>query len=294
MTGTYDPELETLYWTTSNAAPDFEGESRPGDNLYTACVLAIDPNDGKLKWHFQFTPHDLYDYDANETPVLVDREENGVKRHLLLQANRNGFFYMLDRTNGKFLRAAPFLETLTWAKGIDATGRPVLSGLVPSKEGTHICPGIVGATNWFSPSYNPNTGLFYVMALENCNLYFSKPKPFTPGETFYGTGTKLPPNEIRHKILLALSPKDGKKVWQYPQAGRGNSWGGTLTTAGGLVFFADDAESFEAVDAETGHPLWHFNTGQSFSASPMTYAIEGVQYVAIFAGSDLFTFALPH
>ncbi len=123
------------------------------------------------------------------------------------------------------------------------------------KEGTHICPGIVGATNWFSPSYNPNTGLFYVMALENCNLYFSKPKPFTPGETFYGTGTKLPPNEIRHKILLALSPTDGKKVWQYPQAGRGNSWGGTLTTAGGLVFFADDAESFEAVDAETGQPL---------------------------------------
>ena len=294
MPGTYDPELETLYWTTSNAAPDFEGESRPGDNLYTACVLAIDPNNGKLKWHFQFTPHDLYDYDANETPVLVDREENGVKRHLLLQANRNGFFYMLDRTNGKFLRATPFLEKLTWAKGIDASGRPVLSGLVPTKEGTHICPGIVGATNWFSPSYNPNTGLFYVMALENCNLYFSKPKPFTPGETFYGTGTKLPPNEIRHKILLALSPKDGKKVWQYPQAGRGNSWGGTLTTAGGLVFFADDAESFEAVDAETGHPLWHFNTGQSFSASPMTYAIEGVQYVAIFAGSDLFTFALPH
>jgi alcohol dehydrogenase (cytochrome c) len=294
MTGTYDSELDTLYWTTSNAAPDFEGESRPGDNLYTACVLAINPNDGKLKWHFQFTPHDLYDYDANETPVLVDREENGVKRHLLLQANRNGFFYVLDRTDGKFLQAAPFLETLTWAKGIDAAGRPVLSGLVPSKEGTRICPGIVGATNWFSPSYNPDTGLFYVMALENCNLYFSKPKPFTPGETFYGTGTKLPPNEIRRKILLALSPKDGKKVWQYPQAGRGNSWGGTLTTAGGLVFFADDAESFEAVDAETGRPLWHFNTGQSFSASPMTYAVDGVQYVSIFAGSDLFTFALPH
>jgi alcohol dehydrogenase (cytochrome c) len=294
MPGTYDPELDTVYWTTSNAAPDFDGSTRPGDDLYTACVLALDPNSGRLKWYFQFTPHDVYDYDANETPVLVDREENGAVRHLLLQADRNGFFYVLDRTDGKFLRATPFLEKLTWATGIDASGRPMLSGLIPTKEGTHICPGIVGATNWFSPSYNPNTGLFYVMALENCNLYFSRPKPFTQGETFYGTGTKHPVGEDSKKVLLALSPADGKKVWQYPQAGHGNSWGGTLTTAGGLVFFADDAESFEAVDAETGHPLWHFNTGQSFSASPMTYAVNGVQFVAIAAGSDVFSFALPH
>jgi alcohol dehydrogenase (cytochrome c) len=294
MPGTYDPELDTVYWTTSNAAPDFDGSSRPGDDLYTACVLAIDPNSGKLKWYFQFTPHDVYDYDANETPVLVDKEENGAVRHLLLQADRNGFFYALDRTDGKFLRATPFVEKLTWATGIDASGRPVLSGLIPTKEGTHICPGIVGATNWFSPSYNPNTGLFYVMALENCNLYFSKPKPFTQGETFYGTGTKHPVGEDSKKILLALSPSDGKKVWQYLQAGHGNSWGGTLTTAGGLVFFADDAESFEAVDAETGQPLWHFNTGQSFVASPMTYAVNGVQYVVIAAGSDVFSFALSH
>jgi alcohol dehydrogenase (cytochrome c) len=294
MPGTYDPDLDTVYWTTSNAAPDFDGSSRPGDDLYTACVLAIDPNSGKLKWYFQFTPHDLYDYDANETPVLVDKEENGAVRHLLLQADRNGFFYVLDRTDGEFLRATPFVEKLTWATGLDASGRPVLSGLVPTKEGTHICPGIVGATNWFSPSYNPNTGLFYVMALENCNIYYSKPKPFTQGETFYGTGTKHPLGEDSKKVLLALSPSDGKKIWQYPQAGHGNSWGGTLATAGGLVFFADDAESFEAVDAETGQPLWHFNTGQSFIASPMTYAVNGVQYVAIAAGSDVFSFALPH
>ena len=294
MPGTYDPELDTVYWTTSNAAPDFDGSSRPGDDLYTACVLAIDPNTGKLKWYFQFTPHDVYDYDANETPVLVDKQENGAVRHLLLQADRNGFFYVLDRTEGKFLRATPFVEKLTWATGIDASGRPMFSGLIPTKEGTHICPGIVGATNWFSPSYNPNTGLFYVMALENCNLYYSKPKPFTQGETFYGTGTKHPAGEDSKKVLLALSPSDGKKVWQYPQAGHGNSWGGTLTTAGGLVFFADDAESFEAVAAETGQPLWHFNTGQSFAASPMTYAVNGVQYVAIAAGSDVFSFALSH
>jgi len=294
MPGTYDPELDTLYWTTSNAAPDFAGETRPGDNLYTASVLAVDPNTGKLKWYFQFTPHDLYDYDANETPLLIDREESGATRRLLVQANRNGFFYVLDRTNGKFLRATPFVKNLNWATGIDASGRPVYSGKIPTKDGTNICPGIVGATNWFSPSYNPNTGLFYVLALENCNLYFSKPRPFTQGETYYGTGTKLPPDDRREKILLALSVADGKEAWRYPQVGSGNSWGGTLTTAGGLVFFADDANSFEAVDAENGRPLWYFNTGQPFSASPMTYAVEGTQYVAISAGSDVFSFALPH
>jgi alcohol dehydrogenase (cytochrome c) len=294
MTGTYDPDLDTLYWTTSNAAPDFVGESRPGDDLYTASVLAIDANTGKLKWYFQFTPHDLYDYDANETPVLADVEENGKTRHLLLQANRNGFFYILDRTNGKFLRATRFVEKLNWATAIDSSGRPIVTDRVPTKDGTYICPGVLGATNWFAPSFNPETGLFYVMALENCHLLFAKPQRFTPGETFYATGTKRPPGEQAQKILLALSASDGKEVWRYPQVGRGNSWGGTLTTAGGLVFFADDAESLEAVDAKTGHPLWHFNTGQSFSASPMTYAVDGVQYVAICAGSDVFTFALPH
>jgi alcohol dehydrogenase (cytochrome c) len=293
MPGTYDPDLDTLYWTTSNAAPDFVGDSRPGDDLYTSCVVAIDPTTGKLKWYFQFTPHDLYDFDANETPVLVDAEENGALRHLLVQANRNGFFYVIDRTNGKFLRATSFIEKLTWARGVDGSGRPVLSSRIPTAEGTLICPGINGATNWFSPSYNPNTGLFYVMALENCNLFFSGPKEFVPGETFYNTGTKLPPDEPSQKILLALSVADGKTVWRYPQAGDGNSWGGTLTTAGRLVFFADDANSLEAVEATTGHALWHFNTGQRISASPMTYAVDGVQYVVICAGSDVFSFALP-
>src|SRR5580692_6464624 len=294
MPGTYDPELDTLYWTTSNAAPDFVGDSRPGDDLYTACVLAIDADTGKLKWYFQFTPHDLYDFDANETPVLVDTEENGTARRLLVQADRNGFFYVLDRTNGKFLHATSFVEKLNWANGVDASGRPILSGRLPTPAGALICPGINGATNWFSPSYNPNTGLFYVMALENCNLDFASPKRFVQGETYYNTGTKLPPDEHSQKILLALSVADGKAVWRYPQAGDGNSWGGTLTTAGGLVFFADDAGSLEAVDATTGHALWHFNTGQRISASPMTYAVDGIQYVAISAGSDVFIFSLPH
>ncbi len=202
MPGTYDPQLNLLYWTTSNAAPDFVGDTRPGDDLYTACVLALDPDTGKMKWYFQFTPHDLYDYDATETPVLLDTEENGVVRHLLVQANRNGFFYALDRTTGKFLRATPFVEKLTWAKRIDQAGRPVLSGLIPTAEGTSICPGIDGATNWFSPSYNPDTRLFYVLAMENCNSFQAKPKEFVKGETFYNTGTTSLPGERMQKILL--------------------------------------------------------------------------------------------
>jgi alcohol dehydrogenase (cytochrome c) len=292
MPGTYDADLNTLYWTTSNAAPDYVGDTRPGDDLYTACVLAINPDNGELKWYFQFTPHDLYDYDANETPVLVDAEENGTTRRLLVQANRNGFFYVLDRVNGKFLRATRFVEKLNWASGVDLSGRPLLSGKIPTAKGTYICPGVEGATNWFSPSYNPNTGLFYVVALESCNLYFAKREEFAKGQTFYNTGTNLLPNEHSQKVLLALSVADGKEVWRYPQVGRGNSWAGTLTTTTGLVFFGDDAGMLEAVDGTTGHPLWHFNTGQTILASPMTYRVGDVQYVAIAAGSDIFTFAL--
>jgi alcohol dehydrogenase (cytochrome c) len=294
MPGTYDPELNTLYWATSNPAPDFFGESRPGDDLYTDCVLALDPDTGKLKWYFQFTPHDLYDYDANETPVLLDLKENGAVRHVIVEANRNGFFYVLDRTNGKFLHANSFVEKLTWATGIDKSGRPILTGKIPTADGTLICPSIEGATNWFSPSYNPATNLFYVMALENCNIFFARPQNFEKGQTYYATGTNQPPGEHAQKILLALSVPDGKPVWRYPQTGRGDSWGGTLTTAGGLLFVADDAGFLEAVEAATGRPLWHFNTGQTFRASPMTYSVNNVQYVAIAAGSDLFTFTLPH
>ena len=294
MPGTYDPELNTLYWTTSNPAPDFVGDSRPGDDLYTDCVLALNPDTGELKWYFQFTPHDLFDYDANETPVLADVEQGGgTVQRLLIQANRNGFFYLLDRVTGKFIQATPYVEKLNWAKAIDKSGRPVVSGLIPTAEGALICPGINGATNWFSPSYNPETKLFFVMALETCNQYFANPKPFAQGQTYYGTGTKLPPDEHAQKILLALSVADGKPVWRYPQIGQGRSWGGTLITAGGLVFFGDDSGSLEAVDAATGRALWHFNTGQEMRASPMTYAVDGVQYVAVAAGSDIFSFVLP-
>jgi len=294
MPGTYDPKLDTVYWTTSNPAPDFVGDSRPGDDLYAACVLALNPNTGALKWYFQFTPHDLYDYDANETPVLLSAKVNGQMRDLLVQANRNGFLYVLDRTDGKFLKATPFVEKLTWAKGIDAFGRPILSGKIPSAEGTQICPSVDGATNWFSPSYNPVTGLFYVMALESCSIFFAHPQEFAQGQTFYDTGTKLAPDDHAQKVLLAYSVPEGKIVWRYLQVGRGNSWAGTLTTAGDLVFFGNDTGALEAVGARTGRSLWQFNTGQSMHASPMSYAVDGVQYVAIAAGSDVISFALPY
>jgi alcohol dehydrogenase (cytochrome c) len=293
MPGTFDPELNTLYWGTSNPSPDFDGGPRPGDDLYTDCVLALDPDTGKLKWYFQFTPHDLFDYDAAETPVLVDAVYAGGPRKLLVEANRNGYLYILDRTNGKFLSALPFVEKLNWAKGIDAQGRPIRTDVKPTAEGTRVCPGFNGATNWYSPSYSPATHLFYFLALDKCDLFFFKAQKFAEGQTYYSTGVKHSPGDGGQKFLLAYELGADKPAWRYPQAGSGHSSGGTMTTGGGLVFFGDDAQSFEAVDARSGKALWHFNTGQSIHASPMTYAVSGKQFVAIAAGSDVFTFGLP-
>jgi alcohol dehydrogenase (cytochrome c) len=294
MPGTYDPELNTLYWTTSNPAPDFEGSLRPGDDLYTDCLLALDADTGTLKWHFQFTPHDLFDYDATETPILINTAYKGQQRKLVVQANRNGFVYTLDRTTGEFLGAVRFAEKLNWATGIDAKGRPIRTKVKPTPDGTNICPGYGGATNWYSPSFNESTGLMYFMTLEQCQTYFSAPVPqrFEPGKEFYSTGVKRTPGENSQKILLAYDIGKGSIAWKYPQVGSSHSSGGTMTTAGGLMFFGDDAQSFEAVDARNGNPLWHFNTGQDISASPMTYSVEGRQYVAIAAGSGIFAFAL--
>jgi alcohol dehydrogenase (cytochrome c) len=293
MPGTYDPDLNTLYWGTSNPSPDYDGRVRPGDDLYTACLLALDADTGRLKWHFQFTPHDLFDYDATETATLIDADYDGSPRKLLVEANRNGFLYVLDRTNGKFLSATRFAKKLNWAKGIDATGRPIRTGLKPSSRGTTICPGVVGATNWYSPSFNPATHLFYFMTLEGCNVYYLKPEKYTPGRTFYSTGTRRVPGQPGEYVLRAYNLDTGRFQWSYPQIGQRDDWGGTMTTAGGLVFFGDDAGSFEAVNARTGAPLWHFNTGQHMHASPMSFAVDGKQYVTIAAGSDIFTFALP-
>lgn len=293
MPGTYDPELNTIYWGTSNASPDYDGAVRPGDDLYTSSLLAIDPDTGKLKWYFQFTPHDLYDFDALQTPVLVDRMYHGKPRKLLIEANRNGFLYVLDRTSGEFLSATSFVKKLTWAKGIDGHGRPIAPISEPSTDGTLICPGVIGATNWFSPTYSEKTGLFYLMALEACSVYFRKPAPFAEGSTYYAGGTKHSPDASSQKVLLAFNPETQTFAWQYPQVGEGHSWAGVMSTATGLLFFGDDANYFEAVDAKTGKSLWHFNTGQTLHASPMSYAVNGKQYVAIASGTDLFSFALP-
>jgi alcohol dehydrogenase (cytochrome c) len=294
MPGTYDPALNLIFWGTSNPAPDFNDDVRPGDDLYTDCVLALDPDTGKLKWYFQFTPHDLFDYDAVETPLLIDAVYQGEARKLLVEANRNGYLYVLDRTNGKFLSATRFVEKLNWAKGIDEQGRPRRTDVRPTPDGARVCPGYSGATNWYSPSYNESTHMVYVLTLEECETYFSEPTPaFREGKEYYSTGVKRVAGETSMKVLVAYSLETGSIAWKYPLTGRGHSSGGTMTTAAGLVFFGDDAGSFEAVAAQTGKPLWHFNTGQDMSASPMTYAVAGRQYVAIAAGSDVFSFALP-
>ncbi len=295
MPGTYDPKSKTLFWTTSNPAPDFEGSVRPGDDLYTDCVLALDPDSGKLKWYFQFTPHDLFDYDATETPVLVDAVYNDQPRKLLVQADRNGFLYVLDRNTGQFLSATRFAEKLNWATGIDDKGRPIRTDVKPTPGGTVVCPGYGGATNWFAPSYSEETHTLYFMALEQCQKFFSAPEPqrFTAGKEFYSTGVKHIPGENSQKVLVAFNVSTGAFAWKYPQVGAGHSTGGVMATAGGLVFFGDDAQSLEAIDAREGKPLWHFITGQDMSASPMTYTVSGRQYVAIAAGSDIFSFALP-
>lgn len=294
MPGSYDPELNLIYWGTSNPSPDFNDDVRPGDDLYTNCLLALDTDTGKLKWYFQFTPHDLFDYDSVETPMLIDAVYKGEPRKLVVEANRNGFLYVLDRTNGKFLSATPFVENLNWAKGIDEQGRPIRTGVRPTPEGARVCPGFAGATNWYAPSYNATAHMVYFLALEECETFFSAPtQQFKEGKEYYSTGVKRIPGEPSHKNLLAYDLATGELAWKYPQSGQGHSSGGTMTTAGGLLFFADDAGSFEAVEAQTGKPLWHFNTGQVSSASPMTYAMGGKQYVAIAAGSDVFSFALP-
>jgi alcohol dehydrogenase (cytochrome c) len=293
MPGTYDPELNTLYWGTSNPAPDFDGGPRPGDDIYTDCVLALDPDSGQLKWYFQFTPHDLFDYDATETPVLIDLPYKGKPRKFLVQANRNGFLYWLDRTNGEFISATQFVDRMNWAKEIDAHGRPVLTGVRPSQEGTEVCPGFAGATNWYSPSYNPDTHQFYFLALEDCGIFSLKPERFVEGRTYYATGVRRSHGAKAEKILLAYDLDTGKLAWRYSQAGERDSSAGTMATAAGLVFFGDNAQALEAVDAKTGAPVWHFTTGQSIRASPMSYAILGKQYIAIAAGTDIFSFALP-
>jgi len=292
MPGTYDPDLNTLYWGTGNPAPDYDGSVRPGDDLYTSCLLALDPDTGKLKWYFQFSPHNLYDYDAVQTPVLVNASFKGRPRKLIVTANRNGFLYILDRTNGHFLFAKQFAQQLNWATGIDENGRPISAGLIPDEKGVKVCPANGGATNWYSPSYNPATRMFYFRSYDDCAVFRARPTAFEPGAGFYATGARLS-NEPGKGYINAFDLEKLDFAWRDKQIGSYKGWGGVMSTASGLVAYGDDAQNFVVLNGRTGRPLWHFHVGQLIHASPMSYAVRGKQYFAVAAGSDVFAFALP-
>ncbi|HUG52131.1 MAG TPA: PQQ-binding-like beta-propeller repeat protein, partial [Vicinamibacteria bacterium] len=292
LTGTYDPALQTLYWPTGNPCADYDGSERGGDNLFSDSILALDPATGRRRWHFQYTPHDVWDWDAQQPPVLVDAEWQGRPRRLLLHANRNGFFYVLDRTDGTLLLAKPFVRKLTWAREIGPDGRPVLNpDQEPIPDGRTVCPAVEGATNWFSTSFQPATGLYYVQALEKCTVYTRAPDEWKPGESYYGGSTR-DADEPAQKVLRALDVQTGDVRWELAQVGPANSWGGTLATGGGLVFFGDDRGALSAADATTGERLWQFAANASWRASPMTYVFDGRQHVAVAAGPTIVSFSL--
>jgi len=287
-TGSAEMDGSVVYWPVGNPHPDTDGDERAGSNLYSNSDLAIDTKTGKLRWYFQFTPHDLHDWDANEPIALIDTPWKGEPRKLLLHANRNGFLYVLDRTNGKMLLASRMVDKMTWASGIDpVTGVPsLLPANETSLQGTATCPAVRGATNWYSTAFNPATHLYYVMTVEDCTTY----RKAADG----GYGRYVDPANPAKKILRAFNIETGKVVWQIDLPGPVQSnYSGVLTSAGGLVFFGESSGGFAAVDAATGKYLWHVETNHPFKASPMTYAIDGRQYVAIASGGNILSFALP-
>ncbi len=295
LTGTYDPDAKLLYWPTGNPCPDYNGDERGGDNLYSSSIVALDPATGQRRWHFQFTPHDLHDWDGNQPPVLIDAVFHGRARKLLVVGSRNGFFYVLDRLTGEFLMAEPFVKNLTWASGIDAKGRPkLLPGNENTAEGTRTCPNTTGAANWSASAFNPSTGLFYLMASEACAIFSKNSDWFELGKSFYGGTTKRVDVDGGGKFLRALDLQTGKIVWEVGNITGTVSGAGVLSTAGGLIFYGDNTNgAFVAVDAKTGSRLWHYDTMQLWKSSPMTYAIDGKQYVAAVAGSNVMVFGLP-
>ena len=293
LTGSYDAELDLLYWATGNPCPDMNGDRRPGDNLYTNSVVALRPRTAEMVWYFQFTPHDTHDWDAQEPLLLIDEQFRGQPRKLLIQGNRNGFFYVLDRTNGQFLLGEPFVNQ-TWAEGLDDSGRPiVLPESFPTEEGTVTCPAIYGATNWWSSSYHPGTGLFYMMALESCNTYTKTDEEWQRGRNWMGGTTWLPDGAPNQKFIRALDIQTGRTVWSYAQSGEARTFSGVLSTDGDVVFFGENSGSFAALDARSGEPIWHRQINQEWRASPMTYMVGGRQYVAIASRLGFWAFALP-
>ena len=300
LSGSYDPDLNLLYWGTGQANPDFVGDVRLGDNLYSECVVALDPDTGKLKWYFQFTPHDVHDWDAVEIPMLVDAIFQGQPRKLLVEANRNGYYYVLDRTNGKFLQGSPFVKLLTWSKGLAEDGRPMLiPGKEPTLQGNEVCPSTAGATNWPSPAYNPDTHLFYVVVTEGCSINYKATDNFQPNglSGFGSSGTgyiESPEERARWQMYVrALDLTTGKWIWDYKQIGSNHYGPGLVSTAGGLLFAGDNQGIFTALDAKSGKPLWHFNTGEKITASPIVYSAQGNEFVAVMAGSNVIAFGLP-
>src|SRR6202790_1271722 len=286
MTGTYDPDLNLLYWGTGNPNPVLAGEGRPGDNLYTCSIVALNPDTGKLAWYFQPSPHDVHDWDAVETPVLFDAEFKGKPRKLLAQASRNGFYFLLDRTNGQYLAAAPFIDQ-TWATGVDSHGRPIAKAeATPTPDGALVEPGSDGASNWMAPSFDPQTGLFYVNARRIFSIYYrtatGKPEGWAGRDRFLWANS----------TLRALDYRTGKVVWNH-ETGDGESGAGILTTAGHLLFTADNSGNLLALDPATGKTLWHLNAGGHLLASPMTYQLDARQYLLMAVQDALYAFALP-
>jgi alcohol dehydrogenase (cytochrome c) len=303
VTGTYDPALNLTYWGTGNPGPDWNGDPRPGDNLYTDSVVALDPDTGKLKWHYQFTPHDEFDYDATQVPVLADITWQGRPTKAMLWANRNGLWYVLDRTTGDFLSGKPFTK-VNWMDGFDEKGRPnrVLNS---TAEGTLVYPNNQGATNWYSPSYSPRTGLFYIPSwMDTFSTYFKAPVEYKEGNQYVGRfptmafpALRTGPGAINQRLpedgygaILAFDPQTGQRKWEFKMLDVTDS--GVLSTASDLVFAGGREGYFFALDARTGEQLWKGSVGGQVSAGPMSYAVNGKQYVAIAAGSVLFVYGL--
>jgi alcohol dehydrogenase (cytochrome c) len=292
LPGSYDADLDLLFWAIGNPCPLYNGAVREGDNLFTSSVVALDPATGVRKWHYQFSPHDTHDWDSNQDMILVDRVFRGQPRKLLLHADRNGHFYALDRTNGKFLAGTPFIAQ-TWNTGFDANGRPQPNAAAgASPDGSMpVSPTIGGATNFQAPSYSPQTGWVYLAFQESAQRYFSAPQPFEPGRQYPG-GRGAATGQRGSAGIKAIDPDTGKTMWEF-KLYQGSLTSGVLATAGGIVFAASREGHLIALDAKTGRFLWRFQTGAAIEASPMSYAVGGKQFVAVSSGNALYSFALP-
>jgi alcohol dehydrogenase (cytochrome c) len=294
LTGSYDPGLNTLYWAIGNPGPDINGDVRKGDNLFSCSVVALDPDTGKRKWHYQFTPNDTHDWDSTEDLVLVDRMWHGQNRKLLLHADRNGVFYVLDRETGKFLAAAPFVQA-SWVKGWDAEGRPITTeNWRANPEGTIVYPSLGGGSNFQAPSYSPLTGWMYLAYYDGAGRYSIGPAPFEEGKQFQGRGTGGAFGSVPAGTqgVMAFDPETMRAQWKF-ELQQNSLSAGVMATAGGVVFAASGEGNFLALDAKSGKPLWHFAAGASIPSSPMSYSVDGKQYVAVSSNNILYAFALP-